>query len=69
MRAEQAVQAEAAQVKAPWLRYYGEVPEHLDYPEGTMYEAVAACAKQYPNHIAYIFMGKKTTYRMMMEDI
>ena len=23
-------------VRAPWLRFYGKVPAHLDYPEGSM---------------------------------
>ena len=45
-------------VKTPWLAAYGEVPAHLDYFGGTLYEAVEACAQRYPDYTAYIFMGK-----------
>ena len=48
---------------APWLRYYGNTPAHLDYPEKTMYRMVSESARRYPDNTAYIFMGKKTTFR------
>ncbi|MCQ2448041.1 MAG: AMP-binding protein, partial [Oscillibacter sp.] len=61
--------AEMTGVKAPWLNFYGEVPAHLDYFDGTLYEAVETCANQYPDLTAYVFMGKKTTYRAMLQEI
>ena len=66
MTAEQTVIAEENHVKAPWLAFYGVVPAHLDYPDCTMYEAVERCAEKYPNNTAYVFMGRKTTYRTMV---
>ena len=48
---------------APWLRFYGNTPAHLDYPEKTMYQLVSDAAKRYPDNTAYLFMGKKTTFR------
>ena len=48
---------------APWLRFYGNTPAHLDYPEKTMYQLVSEAAKRYPDNTAYLFMGKKTTFR------
>ena len=56
-------------VKAPWLAFRGEVPESLDYPDCTMAEAVERCAEKYPDLTAYVFMGKKTTYKKAVEDI
>lgn len=56
-------------VKTPWKDYLGDVPMHLDYFEGSMFEAVEAVAKQYPNYIAFNFMGKATTYRTMVREI
>ena len=56
-------------VKAPWLKNYGDVPAHLQYFEGTMYRAVAKIAEQYPQYIAYDFMGKKTTYRAFLKNV
>ena len=48
---------------APWLKFYGNTPASLDYPQKTMYELVADAARRKPDHIAYVFMGKKTTYK------
>ena len=57
------------EVKKPWFRFYGCVPETLDYPDCTMAEAVENVAKKYPDYIAYDFMGKKTTYAIAVKDI
>ena len=56
-------------ISAPWLKFYGDVPSHLDYPEGAMIDAVARMAEQHPDFLAFTFMGKKTTYRKMMEQV
>ena len=55
--------------KTPWKDYMGDVPMHLDYFEGSLYEAVANIAKEYPNSIAFDFMGRSTTYRKMLQEI
>lgn len=54
---------------APWTAFYGNTPKHLDYPHKTMYQMVAAAAKKYPDNTAYIFMGKKTSYKAFMARI
>ena len=54
---------------APWLKYYGNTPASLEYPHKTMYELVASAAKKYPDHTAYIFMGKKTSYTEFLKRI
>ena len=54
---------------APWLKYYGKTPASLEYPHKTMYEMVASAAKRKPDHIAYVFMGKKTNYREFVARI
>ena len=54
---------------APWLAYYGNTPASLDYPHKTMYQLLAATAKQYPNNTAYIFQGKETTFASFMKRI
>ena len=56
-------------VKTPWENSMGGIPMQLDYFEGSMYEKVAAIAKEYPKNVAFDFMGKSTTYSEMMEDI
>ena len=44
-----------------WRRFYGNVPESIDYPKVTMYEAVAMTAATYPDAIAYDFLGRTST--------
>ena len=55
--------------KTPWAGHTEDVPLHLDYFEGSMYDAVAAIAAQYPDNIAFDFMGRSTTYRHMLQEI
>ena len=54
---------------APWLRFYGDTPATIDYPDRTMYQLVAQTAKKYPNHIAYVFQGKKIRYAQFLARI
>lgn len=57
--------------KAPWLKYFGDMPAHLDYPKGSMYEAVreSAVTKKKMNSVAYEFQGKKTNYKQFLNKI
>lgn len=58
----------AAAVKTPWEKHLGDVPMHLDYFEGSMFEAIENIAKKYPNAIAFDFMGKSTSYQKFIEE-
>ncbi len=55
--------------KTPWKDHLGEVPFHLDYFEGSMFDAVAAIAEKYPNNVAFDFMGRSTTYKTLVKEI
>ena len=55
--------------KTPWADHMGGVPLHLDYFDGTLYEAVAAVAEKYPDQIAFDFMGRSTTYRRFVQTV
>lgn len=56
---------------APWLKYFGDIPAYLDYPSGSMYEAVRESAERLKkmNSVAYEFQGKKTTYKQFLSKI
>ena len=54
---------------APWIKYYGDTPASLSYPQKTMYQLLAETAAQYPDSIAYSFQGKKTSYSAFMKRI
>lgn len=56
-------------VKAPWIDHTGEIAATLEYDDCTMYEKVAYIAEKYPNNVAFDFMGRHTTYKMMMDRI
>lgn len=47
----------------------GDTPMHLDYFEGSMFEAVEIIAQKYPKNVAFDFMGKSTTYKELVEQI
>ena len=53
----------------PWLDHYGVVAKHIDYPEDTLYEAVAKTSLSNPGRIAYEFMGAKRTAGDFMKEI
>ncbi|MBQ6797851.1 MAG: AMP-binding protein [Oscillospiraceae bacterium] len=55
--------------KTPWKDQMGDLPMHLDYFEGSMYEAVAEIARKYPRNVAFDFMGKSTTYQELLQQI
>ncbi len=59
----------AFEVKAPWLKNYGDVKFNLDYFEGSMWEAVRNIAHRYPNYIAFDFMGSTTTYAKFEQEV
>ena len=53
----------------PWLKFYGYIPESLEYPHQTMYEMVRDAALAHPDLTAYDFMGTRSTYRQLLADI
>ena len=55
--------------RTPWEPWMGSVPMHLDYFQGTMFEAVEKIARQYPENIAFDFMGTPTGYPDMIREI
>ena len=58
-----------SEVKTPWKDYMGDVPMHLDYFQGSMFDAVERMADMYPNSIAFDFMGRSVTYHKMVQEI
>ncbi|MCQ2440829.1 MAG: AMP-binding protein [Clostridia bacterium] len=59
----------ATQLKTPWEGHLGDVPMHIEYFEGSMFEAVEEIAKLYPDNIAFDFMGKSTSYSKLVEEV
>lgn len=59
----------AFEVKAPWLKNYGDVKFNLDYFDGSMWEAVRNISHKYPRYIAFDFMGSATTYAELEREV
>ena len=57
--------------RIPWKKtsLASDIPLNLNYFDGSLYEAVEAIAEKYPNNTAFVFMGRKTTYKTMVEEI
>ena len=55
--------------KTPWIPFLGDIPAHLEYFQGSMYEAVEATAEKYPDNTAFDFMGKSTTYKQFIHEV
>lgn len=60
---------DTSNLKKPWAASTGEIPLHVDYYDGSMFSAIKEAADKYPDYIALDFMGKKTTYKEMIEKI
>ena len=60
---------ETITAKTPWAPSMVDVPMHLNYFEGSMFDAVQRVAEEHPNLIAFTFMGRSTTYRQMIREI
>ena len=54
---------------APWLKSYGEVPFHLDYPDISMSDALFESARKYPDQVALTFQEKDTTFAQLVPQI
>jgi long-chain acyl-CoA synthetase len=53
----------------PWLRFYGDVPSRLPYPQITLYQALQNSAQDNPQAIAWDFFGKTSSYSRFLEEI
>ena len=53
----------------PWRAHYGDTPAQLSYPETTMFQLLRQRAQTMPEHTAYIFQGKHTSYRRFLERV
>lgn len=52
-----------------WLKFYGNTPATIEYPDYTLFEMVEQTANKYPNSIVYEFMGKKIKYKAFLKRI
>ena len=56
-------------ISRPWIDKYKDAKANLDYPAGSMVDALTAISRKYPEYYAYEYFGKKVTYRVLMKQI
>jgi long-chain acyl-CoA synthetase len=53
----------------PWLAFYGDVPETLEYPRISLYEALRQSADEHADRTAVDFLGSTLSYRELIEAV
>ncbi|MDR0901092.1 MAG: AMP-binding protein, partial [Methanobrevibacter sp.] len=54
----------------PWLKYYPETTlPNIEYPDKNMYQMIEFVSKKIPKYDAIEFMGKKLTFKELIESI
>ncbi|AUS08301.1 long-chain fatty acid--CoA ligase [Laceyella sacchari] len=58
-----------ADTEKVWLKHYPpQVPHHLNYPDVPLTQFLVDAARDYPERDAIFFLGKRMTYRQVLED-
>lgn len=52
-----------------WINQYNDSRANLEYPSGSMVDALMSVARKYPEYYAYEYFGKKVTYREFVKHI
>jgi len=56
-------------VEKPWLKFYEPgVPEEIDIPELPLQSLLEEAARDFPDNVAFIFLGQEMTYREVNEQ-
>ncbi len=50
------------ELKAPWIKNYGDIPVNLEYTDGTMWDCFLKSATAVPTFPAIVYMGKEYSY-------
>lgn len=56
-------------LNAPWLKFYGDVPTHIEYADATLCDAVLRAAKENPDKTALIYMDRKIAYKELEAQV
>lgn len=59
------------EAKPSWFKVYEEndIPEHIDYPDTSLFEVVRKKAEEYPDYIAYSYYGTNCTYKQFIKEV
>ncbi len=57
------------EIEKKWLHYYGEMPEHLEYHKGSIYDMLKDAVEKYPDYMAMEYFNVTFTFRELMAKI
>lgn len=55
--------------RKPWLKYYGNMSEKIEYNNGSIYDMFTLAAKKYPNNDAMDYFNTTYTYKQVHKSI
>ena len=53
----------------PWYRYYKDIPEHLNYFDGSLYDKIKNTSYENNKRIAYKYFNNEATYDVFIKMI
>ena len=53
----------------PWLKYYDDIPENLNYNKGSLYDFLKDTASKNENRTACRFYGKDISYKRFLRHV
>ena len=55
--------------KSPWIKFYDEEKQHLEYPDFSVYKLIEYTASKHLNNISYNYYGTQKTYHEFLKQI
>jgi len=55
--------------ESKWVKFYGDTPRTINYPDISMYRMVKQTKDKYPSNTAYDFMGKSANYKDFIDEV
>ena len=59
----------STKVKTPWYKMYNNIPKHINYPKGSLYDIIKNTADKYPEYTAYSYYKKNKSYASFIKEI
>ena len=56
-------------IKKPWLKFYGDIPEFAEIPNLTLYEMLRETALKYPDKTVIKYIGAKISFKKYLSMI
>lgn len=53
----------------PWLKYYEDLPEHLNYYQGSIYDSLRDITLRYPKNSAIRYFGQEITFKSFLKKV